>query len=407
MKSICIRIFAGHRLFSLDIMKKHYLLLSAALLVAGAAHAQGTELFFSEYDEGSHSSGTVYGGATSPSTGSERAIEIFNPTTSAVSLNPYSVRRYSNGSTTVTEEEKLFRSNATQQAVGTNSLPSRTTFVLACGEATLPTIRNAANQFSVGHAPQPITGTVLVGGGSIYFNGNDAMALVRYPSGTAGVGTGVIIDLIGVIGQLPPDRSGATGNNIGNWRGTNPLDPPYPGTNFTPDVVSENMSLIRRATVSKGVGSTTPTTYGPAPAGAYVSGYNISTEWVAYSYASAPGSGVTNAADQSYARLGEHLDYTGPYGVYQTTLATLGKFDANISVYPNPAHGLATVEIKDAKVGRVTVLNNLGQAISAEAKGVGQEKLTLNISALTPGLYFVRILSADGQTKIYKELVVQ
>ena len=58
-------------------------------------------------------------------------------------------------------------------------------------------------------------------------------------------------------------------------------------------------------------------------------------------------------------------------------------------------------------MGCVVVLNNLGQAISAEAKGQGQEKLTLNISALKPGMYFVQILSADGQTKICKELVVQ
>ena len=383
-------------------MKKHYLLLSAALLVAGTARAQGTELFFSEYDEGSHATGTVYGGAATPSTGNERAIEIFNPTTSAVSLVPYSVRRYSIGSAVVTEEERLLR------RTGTNNLPSRTTFVLACGDATLPAIRTKADQFSLGHVSTNPSGPALItGGGVSYFNGNDAMALVRYPSGTAGTGTGVIIDLIGVVGQLPPDRSGMVSSSVGNWRGTNPLDPPYPGTTFTPDVVSENMSLMRRITVSKGVRSNTPTVYGPAPAGAYVSGYNIADEWAAYSYASPPGSGATNAAGQSYDRLGEHLDYLGPFGAYQTTLATLAKFDANISVYPNPAHGLVTVEIKDAKVGRVVVLNNLGQAISAEAKGVGQEKLTLNIAALTPGLYFVQILSADGQTKIYKELVVQ
>lgn len=62
--------------------------------------------------------------------------------------------------------------------------------------------------------------------------------------------------------------------------------------------------------------------------------------------------------------------------------STLSKFDTNISVYPNPAHGTATVEIKDAKAGSVTVLNNPGQRISAEAKG--QEKLQLNISAVKP-----------------------
>lgn len=35
-------------------MKKNYLVLSTALLLAGAAHAQGTELFFSEYNEGAY-----------------------------------------------------------------------------------------------------------------------------------------------------------------------------------------------------------------------------------------------------------------------------------------------------------------------------------------------------------------
>jgi hypothetical protein len=52
------------------------------------------------------------------------------------------------------------------------------------------------------------------------------------------------------------------------------------------------------------------------------------------------------------------------------------------------------------------VLNNLGQNIGAEAKGLGQEKIKLDISGLKLGLHFVQILSVDGQTKIYKELVV-
>ena len=373
-------------------MKKHYLLLSAGLLVAGAAHSQGRELFFSEYDEGSHSNGTVYGGASSPSTGSERAIEIFNPSNNTVNLAPYSVRRYSNGSASVTEEERLLRTT------GANTLTPRTAYVFACGEATLPVIRNAASQFSAGHAPQPVGGAVLFGGGTIYFNGNDAVALVRYPSGTAGQGPGVIIDLIGVIGQNPPNRNGTIVPE-GNWRGTNPSDPIYPGTTFIPEVVSENMSLMRRPNVSTGVRSTTATTYGPAPGGVYAGGYNIANEWVAYSYASPPGSGTTNAAGQLYDRLGEHLDYTGPNGPYDVTLATVSKLDANVSVYPNPAHGFATVEIKDAKVSRVTVLNSLGQTISAEAKGQGQEKLTLNVFGPEAG----PVLRADSERRRFHQ----
>ncbi|MBF9140713.1 T9SS type A sorting domain-containing protein [Hymenobacter properus] len=368
-------------------MNKHYLLLSAGLLLSGAAHAQGTELFFSEYDEGAHQSGVNYGGATN-STGSERALEIYNPTTSTVNLNPYSVRRYANGSATPTEEERLFRSDANQVSTGANTMVPRSTFVLASGEATLPVIRTRANQFSVGHAPT--TGpTVITGGGVAYFNGDDAVALVRYPSGTAGTGTGVIIDIIGVIGVQPaPSGSGGTGN----WSGTNPID-------GTPAVYvsSANQSIVRRASVSAG------TRVNPTQ-----TSYNIADQWMTYSTAFNGPGGTSNPGGQLYDQLGQHNDYAGPYGTYQTTISsTLAKFNANISVYPNPAHGTATVDIKDAKVGTVTVINNLGQRISAQAKGAGQEKLTLDVSALKPGLYFVQIYSADGQTKIYKELVVQ
>ena len=391
-------------------MKKQYLLLSAAMLVTGAAHAQGTELFFSEYAEGAHQSGVNYGGATN-STGSERAVEIYNPTTSIVNLGPYSVRRYSNGSVSVTEEERLLRSNATQQAVGANTLNPRAVFVLACGEATLPAIRNAASQFSVGHTPTsgpPLTGpTIIVGGGIAYFNGDDAVALVRYPSGTAGTGAGVIIDLVGVVGEQPTLQTAPCALG-GNWSGFNSIDDipgPTPTHVF---VASANQTIIRRATVSRGVGTNSPQNVpGTCPPTRVVGGYNIADQWYMYSTAFNGTGGTSNPGGQLYDQLGNHNDYVGPYGAYQTTLSTLGKFDANISVYPNPAHGTATVEIKDAKVGSVVLLNNLGQTISAEAKGQGQEKLTLNISGLKPGLYFVQILSADGLTKIYKELVVQ
>jgi|GEM_PF-2314861 len=384
-------------------MKKQYYFLLSALLLSGAAHAQGTELFFSEYDEGAHQSGVSYNGGVSNSTGSERAIEIFNPTTSAVNLNPYSIRRYANGGTSVTEEERVLRSDATQAPVGANTLASQDAFVIASGEATLPVIRNAADQFSVGHAP--VSGpTVITGGGVVYFNGDDAVALVRYPSGTAGQGTGVIIDLIGVIGERPLQSGGGTGT--GNWSGTNPAD----GTPAV-YVASANQSLMRRPNVSRGSINTVPQNVpgsNPPIRNTAPGAYNIADEWMMYSTAFNGPMGASNPGGQLYDRLGEHLDYTGPVGTYQTTISgTLAKFDANISIYPNPAHGTATVQIKDAKVGSIVVINALGQRIAAQPKGTGQESVTLDVSGLKAGMYFVQIISTDGQTKIYKELVVQ
>ena len=386
-------------------MKKPYYFISAAMLLSGAVQAQGTELFFSEYAEGAHQSNVSYNNGVSTSTGNERALEIYNPTTATVSLAPYSVRRYSNGSANPVDEERLMK------ATGANSMNTRTAFVYANGEATLTAIRGAASQF--GATPYNAAGPNYISGGGAptgnvsYFNGDDAVALVRYPSGTAGQGPGVIVDLVGVIGEQPLLASGGTGS--GNWSGTNPLD----GTNPAVFVSSANQTLIRRATVTRGVrynpGTQNVPGTNPPVRNTAAGAYNIATEWSVYSYAFPPGTtGSGSVGAQLYDRLGEHNDYAGPYGTYQAVItSTLAKFDANISVYPNPAHGTATVEIKDAKVGSVVVLNNLGQRISAEATGQGQEKLTLDISGLKAGLYFVQVLSADGQTKIYKTLMVQ
>ncbi|MBD2716316.1 T9SS type A sorting domain-containing protein [Microvirga sp. STR05] len=373
-------------------MKKNYLLVSALLLAAATSRGQGTELFLSEYNEGAHQSGLSYNGGVSNSTGNERAVEIFNPTTAAVNLNAYSIRRYSNGSTTPVDEERLMRTT------GANTLNSAAAFVYANGEATLtdlttkanqrgatPYNTNGANYISQGGAP---TGNVT------YFNGDDALGLVRWTGGTAGVGTAVLVDIFGVIGNQPLPSGGGTGT--GQWSGTNPADAPVivNGVSVQPLVASANQSLMRRASVSSGI------RVNPA-----VASYNIADQWEAYSFAFPPG-GTSNPAGQSYSRLGEHNDYTGPFGTYGP-LKVLEKFNNGISVYPNPASGSATIELKDVKVGSIVVLNGLGQRISAQPQGLASEKITLDISGLKAGLYFVQFVSKDGQTTLYKELMVK
>ncbi|WBA43551.1 T9SS type A sorting domain-containing protein [Hymenobacter canadensis] len=359
-------------------MKKHYVLVSALLLAAATSRGQGTELFLSEYTEGAHQSGISYNGGVSNSTGNERALEVFNPTSSSVSLNAYSIRRYSNGSATVTEEERLVR------RTGANTLNSAATFVYANGEATITAITSKADQlasFPVGTVTPNVT---LVRGGVAYHNGNDALALVRWTSGTAGTGTPVLVDIFGVIGQDP---------------GTSWSAQDAGGTLVT----SANQSLIRRASVSSGV-RVNPQQQGGTPT--VRTGYNISTEWESYSSAFPSGGGTADPAAQSFSRLGEHNDYIGPFGTYGP-LKVLEKFNNGISVYPNPASGTAFVELKDVKVGSIVVMNNLGQSITAQPQGLSTEKITLDISGLKAGLYFVQFISKDGQTKLYKELMVK
>lgn len=142
-----------------------------ALAIAGSAvtmNAQTfcTELFFSEIVEGS---------------GNNKAIEIYNPTSSTVALSNYRIVRYSNGSTTGMDSLTL-----------SGSLASLDVHVVANGQtvsqpnspACDTALQNIADQLS-GAYPDPL-----------YANGDDAILLVR-------ISPYAIIDIYGKIGEDP------------------------------------------------------------------------------------------------------------------------------------------------------------------------------------------------------------
>lgn len=167
-------------------MKK--LLLSVfALAIYSAANAQCNELFISEYVEGD---------------GNDKAIEIYNPTNSAINLSGYTLSRYSNGQSTT--------GNATGQGGVTNltgTIAAHATFVIANGQTTgtptspacSPTLQALANQLDNVY-PAPT-----------YMNGNDAITIEK---------SGVIVDIFGKIGEDPgvawTDVAPYTGS-LGTW----------------------------------------------------------------------------------------------------------------------------------------------------------------------------------------------
>lgn len=110
------------------------------------------ELFFSEYFEGSSSN---------------RFVEIYNPTASAVNLSGYSVELYSNGASSPTNTQAL-----------TGTLASHDVFVISNSSASLPSINTASN----------LTSAIC------NFTGDDALALRK---------NGAILDVIGEIGVDP------------------------------------------------------------------------------------------------------------------------------------------------------------------------------------------------------------
>ncbi len=168
-------------------MKK--ILLSLSLIaIASVGKAQCTELFISEYCEGSANS---------------KAMEFYNPTSTTISMSNYRLVRYSNGSATGTDSTDL-----------TGSVASYSTFVIANGvgvtsgttstsPACNPALQALAQQLD-GPYPSPT-----------FMNGDDAMVLVRKSPYAR-------IDIFGRIGEQPTTAwsdiapyTGGTG--MGKW----------------------------------------------------------------------------------------------------------------------------------------------------------------------------------------------
>jgi predicted extracellular nuclease len=152
-------------------MKK--ILLSVLTLAASqAANAQCTDLFISEYVEGS---------------GNDKSIEFYNPTANAIDLDAgdYELQRWSNGNNDAA-------SGGATKLTGT--VQPYSTFVLVNGQTTVenggsspavsPTLQTKADQLD--HAyPAPT-----------YFNGNDALVLLKSNNT-------VVVDFFGKPGEDP------------------------------------------------------------------------------------------------------------------------------------------------------------------------------------------------------------
>ncbi|NVO03974.1 MAG: lamin tail domain-containing protein [Bacteroidetes bacterium] len=198
-------------------MKKLLLILVAVAFVQ-FAKAQCSDLFISEYVEG---------------TFNNKALEIYNPTSNTISLTNYRFIRWSNGSTT---------SDANPAYVlyptGTIAANDVKVFVidkrdpLATGADTIvwASLIAMADTFV---CPVYATNSVL------YFNGDDALSIQK---NVGGVWSN--IDIFGLIGERPTDYWGGTS---GGWTSTAPYND---GSGV---YVTKDKTLIRKSSVKSGV----------------------------------------------------------------------------------------------------------------------------------------------------------
>jgi hypothetical protein len=350
-------------------MKKSLLILSL-FSVSGLFAQNCSDLFISEYVEG---------------WSNNKALEIYNPTSSTINLSGYFVARYSNGSSTATGVnaiqlsgtiapydvyvavlDKRNPSGTGQEAPIWDSLEVR-------GDGFYAPVYNTNNSF--------------------YWNGNDALMLAKgtlSSTSSADVTTATgfaVVDIFGKIGENPANASGVSSTNDGAWSTT----PPHNTGQGV--LVTIDHSMIRKNAVQKGV--KTP-----------VSVFDPLAEWdtippVIVRIDPVTGDTVLGTSgspilDGNWNSLGTHACSCAPASV-ETIKQT-----QELSVFPNPTAGM--VFVKGAThIEEISVYNSLGQLverISNNSKSV----VSMDLGPLK-GLYILKMTATDGEQHTKRVIV--
>jgi len=333
-------------------MKKFLLTVFSIGVFALVANAQCNELFISEYQEGFNNN---------------KALEIFNPTASAITLTGnYRIVRWSNGSSVsdvdvdyVQPLSGTIASGGTFSAILDKRIPSATgadtilwADLLAKGDSLVAAGLGA--YYSPIYGPN---GSNVQGSKCIVWNGDDAISLQK---NNAGLWTNV--DIFGKIGERPTNGNGTT-SPTGGWTDTSPF------ATGIGAYLSKDKTLLRKFGVQGGV-AVNPLLC------------DIMAEWDSVSV-------------NSFTNLG-----------YHECLCTVGlkeiKSGASVALYPNPASG-ANVIVRAADViTGVEIINQLGEIVFSENGNNLNKTYTLNTENYAKGMYSVAVRFKNGSRTVSK-----
>lgn len=312
---------------------KQILLLAAAVSLAFAAQAQ-TDLFFSEYLEGSSQN---------------KALEIYNPTDQTISLDGYKIQRFSNGSNQMTEQLEIVRRE------GPNEIGPYEAIVVSNGQIE-------ENEFGAVDSTLYFDIADVVGSGlhatsPMYFNGNDAIALLS-PSDMP-------LDLIGKIGQDP----------INGWN-------PDPDLNYISDddhwwrSWTSNNIMVRKYDIVEGV-TANPSFFDP------------SVQWDSI--------GWDSIVDNNWVTLGVH-NCAANNAISEHDQNTL-----NVTVFPNPVEQNGMVHVlANNFIKNIELVNIIGQVVKTETVSEKTGVHSTNVGSLSQGVYLMRLTFRDNTQHVQR-----
>jgi hypothetical protein len=328
------------------------------------------KIFISEYVEG---------------WSNNKALEIYNPTSTAIDLSQYFVARYSNGSTTATVAnsvqlsgtiapydvhvavlDKRDQNGTGQEAPIWDSLNVK-------GDGFYSPVYNTSNAF--------------------YWNGNDAVMLAKgtLPASPAtlinatNVPNFAIIDIFGKIGENPANETGSAAGNDGAW------STGFPYSTGLGVLVTKDHSMLRKATIKKGV-ATPVSFFDPLLEWDTIPPVTYLFDWNGDTIVSGNGNAILFG---NWFSLGEHDCACNPASVNEMEFT-------NYSIFPNPTDDVISVKL-DENIQSLTITNSLGQAVwTKEALNKGLYTIELPKYA---GVYFVRLVSNSGTSSTEKILV--
>jgi len=311
-------------------MKKSILLMMAIAIGQFIFAQDCTELFISEYVEGS---------------GNNKAIEIYNPTNEAIDLSIYTIKRYSNGSPSFTDQVELSGSIQPHDVVVVTNGQTDSVWVSSGGYWSLPISEELYEMGDLSCSGNYPT--------AMYFNGNDAITLEKI--------TGEVVDIFG-----------ETGNDPGS-NGWNDIPPTYYAGDEFWTSWTKDQTLIRKPTVKQGVTE------------------NPDKFMVNVEYDSIP--------KDTWDSLGFHTCDCYTSGISNQ------QFGHSIVMYPNPTTNKTVTLSASEKIEFVNLVNQLGQVVYSKEIETGQKSIVVQGDFLTEGNYIITVRFIDGTVYSDKLLV--